>query len=151
MSGFSVTFSLYFCFIHVEKAAKESPDVKNWLSGKPWCCERLKAGGEGIDRGWGGWMASPTQRTWIWAISRSWWRTRKPGVTQPMGSQRVKYDWMTELNWTERITNLLTPMGMYHFTTVLWFGACLMLPLHGFVVKQICLVLLLGKPVWFCC
>ena len=146
MSGFSVTFSLYFCFIHVEKAAKESPDVKNWLSGKPWCCERLKAGGEGIDRGWGGWMASPTQRTWIWAISRSWWRTGKPGVTQPMGSQRVKYDWMTELNWTERITNLLTPMGRIQ--------VCIISPLFyglGHVSCYRCMVLLLSKSAWFCC
>ena len=40
---------------------------------RPWCWERLKAGGEGDNRGWDGWMASLTQRTWIWASSRSWW------------------------------------------------------------------------------
>ena len=37
------------------------PDVKNW----PWCWERLQAGGEGDDRRWDGWMASPTHRTWV--------------------------------------------------------------------------------------
>ena len=61
---------------------------------------RLKAGGEGDDRGWDGWMASPTQWTWVWASFRSWWWTGKPGVLQSMGSQRVGYDWATELNWT---------------------------------------------------
>ena len=51
----------------------------------PWCWERLKAGGEEDDRGWGGWMASSTQRTWVWVNSRSRWWTGKPGVLQSMG------------------------------------------------------------------
>ena len=38
---------------------------------RPWCWERLKAGGEGDDRGWDVWMASPTQWTWVWVNSRS--------------------------------------------------------------------------------
>ena len=46
---------------------------------RSWCWERLKAG-EGDDRGWGGWMASPTQWTWVWVNSGSWWWTWKPGV-----------------------------------------------------------------------
>ena len=66
-----------------------------------WCWERLKAGGEGDDRGWDGWIVSPTQCTWVWARSRSWWWTGKPGMLQSMGSQRVRHDWVTELNWTE--------------------------------------------------
>ena len=67
---------------------------------KPWCWERLKVGGDGgDDRGWDGWMASPTQWTWVWVISGSWWWTGKPGVLQSMGSQRVRHDWVTELNW----------------------------------------------------
>ena len=53
------------------------------------------------DRGWDGRMASPTQWTWIWASSRSWWWTGRPGVLQSMGLQRVGHDWATELNWTE--------------------------------------------------
>ena len=67
---------------------------------KPWCWERLKAGGEGDDRGWDGWMASPTQWTRVWISSGNWWRTGKPGVLQSMGLQRVRHDWATELNWT---------------------------------------------------
>ena len=54
-----------------------------------WRCKQWKAGGEGDDRGWDGWMASLTQWTWLWASSGWWWRTRKPGVLQSMGSQRV--------------------------------------------------------------
>jgi len=62
--------------------------------------QRLKAGGEGDDRGWDGWIASPTQWTWVWVNSRSWWWTGRLGVLQSMGSQRVGDDWVTELNWT---------------------------------------------------
>ena len=65
------------------------------------CWERLKAGGEGDDRGWNGWMASPTQWTWVWVNSRSWWWAGRPGVLQSMGSQRVGLNWATQLNWTE--------------------------------------------------
>ena len=71
---------------------------------RPWCWERLKAGGEGDNRGWDGWMASPTPRTWVWVNSRSWWWAGRPGVLQFMGLQRVG---TTErLNWTELIPSL---------------------------------------------
>ena len=43
------------------------PDLK-----RPWCWERLRAGGEGDNRGWDGWMASPTRWTWVWVDSGSW-------------------------------------------------------------------------------
>ena len=79
-----------------------SPDVKNWLLGKrPWCWERLKAGGEGEDRGRDGWMASLTTWTWVWTSSGSWWWTGKSGVLESMGSPRGKHDCAPELNWTE--------------------------------------------------
>ena len=64
---------------------------------RPWCCERLKAGGEGDDKGWDGWMASLTQWTWVWASSRCWWWTEKPGVLQSLVLQKVRHDWATEL------------------------------------------------------
>ena len=57
----------------------------------------IKAGGEGDDRGWDGWMASPTPWTWVWVSSGSWWWTGRPAVLQSMGSQRVGHDWATEL------------------------------------------------------
>ena len=70
-------------------------------SKRPWLRERLRAGGEEDDRGWDGWMASPTQWTWVWVDSGSWWWIGRPGVLWFMGSQRVGLDWTTELNWTE--------------------------------------------------
>ena len=70
---------------------------------RPWCWERLNAGGEGDDRGWDGWMASLTQWTWVWVSSQSWWWTGKPGVLQSMGSQGVGHDWATELTENKRI------------------------------------------------
>ena len=73
------------------------PDVKNWLirkdpdAGKDWRQEE-KGTTEDDD-----WMASPTQWTWVWASSGSWWWTGRPGVLQSMGSQS-----RTQLsNWTE--------------------------------------------------
>ena len=64
----------------------------------PWWWERLKTGGKGDDRGWDGWMASPTWWTWIWVNSRNWWWTGRPGVLQSIGSLRHMTEW---LNWTE--------------------------------------------------
>ena len=71
-----------------------SPDGKTSLE-KTWCWERLEAGGE-WDRGWDGWTASPTWWTGVWASSGNLWRTGKPGVLQPMGSQS-----QTQSDWTE--------------------------------------------------
>ena len=61
--------------------------------------KRLKAEGEGDNKGWDGWMASLMWWTWVWVGSGSWWWTGKPGVLQSMELQRVRHDWATELNW----------------------------------------------------
>ena len=53
----------------------------------------------GDDRGWDGWMASPTQLTWVWVDSGSGWWTGRPGMLLFMGLQRVGHNWVTELNW----------------------------------------------------
>ena len=66
---------------------------------RPWCWERLKAGGEGDDRGWDGWLASPTQWTWVWASSGSWWWTRKLACCSPWGHKEL--DTTERLNWTD--------------------------------------------------
>ena len=65
---------------------------------RPWCWERLREGGEGDDRGWDSWMASPTQWTWVWVNCGSWWWTGKPGavVHGVAKSQTRLSDW-TEL------------------------------------------------------
>ena len=53
------------------------------------------------DSGWNGWVSSLTQRTWVWPSSGSWWWTGKPAMLQSPGSQRVRHNWVTEMNWTE--------------------------------------------------
>ena len=68
---------------------------------RPWCWKRLNVGGKGDDRGWDGWMASLTQRTWVWVNAGSWWWTGRPGVLQPMAC-RVGHDWATKLNGIEK-------------------------------------------------
>ena len=87
-----------------------------------WCWERLRAGGEGNDRGWDGWMASPTQWTWVWVDSESWWWTGRPGVLWFMGSQRVVHDWVT--NWTE-LNSMM----------VRWLRVCL--PVQGIQIRSL--------------
>ena len=101
---------------------------------RPWCWERLKAGGEGADRGWDVWMASPTRQTWVWVNFGCWWWTGRPGVLQSMGSQRVRHDWATQLNWiplyivisfwcysSGKHTSLLHPqLPSDHWITMVW-------------------------------
>ena len=83
---------------------------------RPWCWERLKAGGEGDDRGWDGWLASPTPWAWVLAKFASWWWTRKPGVLQPMGSQsRTRLSDWTELNWMANNTEMQAWIKLLYF------------------------------------
>ena len=76
--------------------ATSCEELTHWK--RLWCWEGLRAGGEGDDRGWDGWMASLTWWIWVWVNSGSWWWTGRPGVLQFMGSQRVGHDWASELN-----------------------------------------------------
>ena len=90
-------------------------DVKNWLIGKDSDAGKdQKAGGEGDDRERDGWMASTAWWTCVWARSRSWWWTRKPGMLQSMGSQRhhkhLRHNRVTELNWTDRKVAIEYPL-----------------------------------------
>ena len=72
---------------------------------KTLCWERLRAGGEGDDRGWDGWMASLTRWTRVWVSSESWWWTGKPGLLQFMASQTAGHNWVTELNWAHCLSH----------------------------------------------
>ena len=88
-----------------------------------WSWERLKAGGEGDDRGSDGWMASPTQWTWVSVNSGSWWWTGRPRVLQSMGSQRVGHDWATELKiemivWTYCTINIYSSSSVVKYLPV---------------------------------
>ena len=73
-------------------------ELTHWK--RPWCWERLKAGGEGDDRGWDGWMASPTQWTWAWVNSGSWWWTGKawPAAVHGVAKSRTWLSKWTVLN-----------------------------------------------------
>ena len=103
-------------------------ELTHWK--RPWCWEILKAGGEGDDRGWDVWMALPAQWTWVWASSRSWWWTGKPGMLQSMGSQSQTRlsDW-TELRvWTYLeilFHNISSQHGMlFHQGIIICFTHC---------------------------
>ena len=109
-------------------------ELTHWK--RPRCWERLKAGGEGDDRGWDGWMASLTQWTWVWASFGSRWWIWKPGVLRSMGSQRVRHDWATELrlNVYKRSSCVHSPV-FFHVVSLLYF------PHSGWVYG--------GFPPWF--
>ena len=76
------------------------PDVKSGLTGKDPDAGRNWGQEEKEMTGWDGWMASPTQWTWVWVDSGSLWWTGRPLTLQFMGSQRVRHHWVTELNWS---------------------------------------------------
>ena len=79
--------------------ATSCEELTHWE--RAWCWEGLVAGGEGDDRVWDGWMASATRWTWVWVNSGSWRWTARPGMLHCMGWQRVRHDWVSELNWTD--------------------------------------------------
>ena len=81
----------------------------------------------GDDRGWDGWMASPTWWTWVRASSRRWWWTGKPDVLQPIGSQGVGHNWVTELNFQ---LDLL-------FTDFLDWIHCFLDPMYSFLLYSV--------------
>ena len=96
-------------------------ELTHWK--RPWCWERLRAGGEGGNRGWDGWMASLTQWAWVWINSRSLWWTGRPGVLRFMGSKRVRHEWATELNWTELWSlHILTAWSTGKRNVLIWWG-----------------------------
>ena len=94
---------------------------------RPWCWERLEAGGEGDNRGWDGWMASPIRWKWVWVDSGSWWWTGRPCLLQFMWSQRVRHDWVTELNWTDVC---IKRSHIHHFIVMpyVWRHTCFRFP-----------------------
>ena len=75
----------------------------------------IGVGGERDNRGWDGWMASPTLWKWVWVNSTSWWWPGRPGVLWSMGLQRVRYDWVAELNWTE-----LNCLSNFYAEYIMW-------------------------------
>ena len=85
--------------VEAETPILQPPDEELTHWKRPWCWERLRAGGEGDDRGWDGWMASSTRWTWVWVDSGSWWWTGRSAVHGVTKSWAWLSDW-TEMNWT---------------------------------------------------
>ena len=94
--------------------ATSCKELTHWK--RPWCWERLKAGGEGDDRGWDGWMASLIWWTWVWVNSGSWWWTGRPGaaIHGVAKSRTWLSDW-TELNWTRMKTTYYSTDNQSNF------------------------------------
>ena len=90
---------------------------------RPWCWERLKMEGEVDDRGWHGWMASLIRWTRVWVNFWSWWWTGKSGMMLPTGSQSVRHDWATELNWTPRFL-ISSHLLMFPITVIHCYNNC---------------------------
>ena len=97
-------------------------ELTHWK--RPWYWERLKAGEEGDDRAWDGWMAWLTQRTWVWASTKRWWKTGMPGVLQSVVSQRVGHDWATEQQLPCQNIDLklitIKDFLFYHVPKIVW-------------------------------
>ena len=90
-------------------------ELTHWK--RPWCWERLRAGGKGGSRGWFGWTASPpTQWSWVWANSGRQWRTGKPGMLRSTGSQTVRHDFS---NWPIATTKRKEAVTLSPFLMVL--------------------------------
>ena len=99
LEGLMLKLKLQYSFIWCK-------ELTHWK--RPWCWERLRAGGEGDDRGWGAWMVLLTRWTWVWVDSRNWWWTGRPGMLQYMGLQSLTWlsDW-TELSGTSHLSEHL--------------------------------------------
>ena len=95
--------------------ATSCEELTHWK--RPWCWEGLGTGGEGDDRGWDGWMASPTRWTWVWVNSGSWWWTERPGMLQFMASQRVGHNWVTELT---ELSIIVVLFNQWELVVVIW-------------------------------
>ena len=118
--------------------ATSCEELTHWK--RLWCWEGLGAGGKGDDRGWDGWMASPTRWTWIWVNSGTWWCTGRPGVLQFMGSQRVGHNWATELNWMIYTVGSLKLLSTLMFCTAYW-RHCMQYYIFSYVLYSFMLLL----------
>ena len=108
LEGLMLKLKLQYLSFSLATGCKELTHLR-----RPWCWKRLKAKGEGDERGEMVGMASPTQWTWVWVNSGGWWWTGRPRMLQSMGLQRVGHNWATELTWTTQ-KNLSVPWKISH-------------------------------------
>ena len=88
------------------------------LEKRPWCWERFKAGGEGEDRGWYGWLALLTWWTWVWVSFGTWWWTGKPGVPAVHGVTE-SWTWLSDFTFTFHFHALKKEMAT-HSSVLAW-------------------------------
>ena len=115
----------YFCHLIWETDSLE----------KTWCWERLRSG-EGTDRVWDSWMASPTYWTWIWTSSGSWWRTGKPCILQSMGVAKRQI----QLSYWTQHQLVRAPCGLWLLITnsaICIYGSCVLLLLSDFHLNYV--------------
>ena len=74
---------------------------------------RRRRGRQDEIAGWYHWF----DRRWVWVNSRNWW----PGMLQFMGSQGVRHDWVTKLNWTCKNIYFWTFVGSESFKIVIQY------------------------------
>ena len=87
---------------------------------RPWCWERLRARGKGADRGWDGWMVSPTQWTWVWASLGSWWWQGSLACCSPWGHEESDMtEWTTTKLYSLVNVNPMYWLSWYHFECLL--------------------------------
>ena len=123
----------------------------------------MKLGGEGDNRGWNGCKASPTWWTWVWASSRSWWWTGKPGMLQSMTLQTLRHYWVTELIWTEEsfwfikiltilfhILYLILPMYdvLLFLTIIFCYLLIMMLYCQNYLICFACMISLFSSEIF---
>ena len=125
----SPEYSLEGLMLKLQCLATWCEELTHWK--RPWCWERLKVGGEGDDRGWDGWMASPTWWTWVWISFESWWWTGKPGMLQSMGPK--------ESDMTEQLNNIQPTRVVYHSLSYIT-RCCLNWNFNLFLGKRSCLL-----------
>ena len=131
-------------FVHTQETRIWSSNTlatwcEEWTHWKrPWCWDRLRAGGETGNRGWDSWMVSRTRWTWVWANYGRWWRTEKPGVLQSVGSQRVRHNLATEQQQQLKRRALLLllkihfclPTSFLDYFKYIFLIVCIMLQYH---------------------
>ena len=110
-------------FIGRTDADAETNTLATWCEERihlkrPWCWEILKAEGEGDDRGWDGWMTSPTQWTWVWVNSGSWWWMDLACCSPCDLKELDTTEW---LNWTELSLYNILKKQRHYFTDKVWY------------------------------
>ena len=98
--------------------ATSCEELTHWK--RPWCWEGLRAGGEGDDREWDGWMASPTRWAWVWINSWSWWWTGRHATIHGVAKSWTQLSDWTELNYSHYVARCIPRTHPISGSSDLW-------------------------------